>query len=176
MAAKIQGEGANERGQQNDQRNVNGESRGGLFGMNEESMAQALGWFSIGLGLAEVVAPRGLSKLIGIKEDHSTLLRVFGLREIASGIGILTQQRPASWLWARVAGDAIDLACLGAALNTTDASPGRIAAAAAAVAGVTVADVLCGQQLSRNDGADTGASETNVTETQPSALGARAGG
>src|SRR5436305_2042636 len=36
---------------------------------NPEEIANALGWFSIGLGLAEVLAPRVLSKLIGVKPN-----------------------------------------------------------------------------------------------------------
>jgi hypothetical protein len=34
---------------------------------SEERLAHALGWFSIGLGLAEVAAPRGIAQLIGVE-------------------------------------------------------------------------------------------------------------
>jgi uncharacterized membrane protein len=111
-------------------------------------LARALGWLSIGLGLAEVMAPRALARVIGVSGERSLLLRLFGLREMASGVGILTQPRPAPWMWGRVGGDALDLACLGAALTSDDARPDRIVAAMAAVAGVTALDVLCSQQLS----------------------------
>ncbi|MEW6296759.1 MAG: SRPBCC family protein [Thermodesulfobacteriota bacterium] len=121
-------------------------------GFNEERLARALGWFSIGLGLAEVAAPRSLARLIGVS-DHRALLRVLGLREIASGLGILTtRRRPAGWLWARVGGDVVDLALLGAALESGNTRRGRVTAAAAAVAGVTVVDLLCSQGLSRSPG------------------------
>ena len=113
-------------------------------------LARTLGWFSIGLGLAEVMAPRALARLIGVSGEHRMLLRLFGLREMASGVGLLTQHRPAPWMWGRVGGDALDLACLGAALTSDEARPGRIAAAMAAVAGVTALDVLCSQQLSQS--------------------------
>jgi uncharacterized membrane protein len=113
-------------------------------------LARTLGWFSIGLGLAEVMAPRALARLIGVSGEHRMLLRLFGLREMASGVGILTQHRPAPWMWGRVGGDALDLACLGAALTSDEARPGRIAAAMAAVAGVTALDVLCSQQISES--------------------------
>src|SRR4030095_13186405 len=106
------------------------------------TLARPLGWFSIGLGLAEVMAPRALASLIGVSGEHRMLLRLFGLREVASGVGLLTQRRPALWMWGRVGGDALDLAYLGAALTSDDAKPGRIAAAMAAVAGVTALDVL----------------------------------
>ena len=83
------------------------------------------------------------------KLQHSMLLRLFGLREMASGVGLITQHQPAPWMWGRVGGDALDLACLGATLTSDDGRPGRIAAAMVAVAGVTALDVLCSQQLSQ---------------------------
>ncbi len=129
--------------------------RGGLKGLNEERLARGLGWFSIGLGVAEVVAPRGLTKLIGVRGDHSGLVRLLGMREIASGIGILAQRRPAASLWSRVGGDAMDLALLGTAFTLPKSNRGRLAAATAAVAGVTALDVLCSQQLSRGHSART---------------------
>jgi uncharacterized membrane protein len=112
-------------------------------------LARALGWFSIGLGLAEVVAPRGIARLVGVRGDHRIFIRLLGLREIAAGIGILSQRRPAEGVWARVGGDAIDLACLGAAFLSPEARQDRVAAATVAVLGVTLVDVLCAQQLSR---------------------------
>jgi hypothetical protein len=154
---------------------VKGPVRGGLLGMDDEQLARALGWFSIGLGLAEVVAPRALSKLVGVKEDHDALVRVLGLREIASGIGILTQRRPAGWLWARVVGDAIDLACLSAALASPETNGGGIAAAASAVGGVMVADVICALQLSHSLSEDNETGETATTEGRPSRRSAAAG-
>jgi hypothetical protein len=110
-------------------------------------LARALGWFSIGLGLTEVVAHRRLAEMIGVR-DHPVLLPLLGVREILSGIGILSEGRPTGWLWSRVAGDAMDLALLGAALMSPDARRERVAAATAAVAGVTALDVLCSAQLS----------------------------
>ena len=122
----------------------NGRKNGQVVGL-----ARALGWFSIGLGLAEVVAPHGIAKLIGVRGDHRILIRLLGMREIASGIGILTQRRPTEGVWSRVGGDAIDLACLGAAFMSPRARQDRVAAATAAMLGVTLVDVLCAQQLSR---------------------------
>jgi uncharacterized membrane protein len=112
-----------------------------------EQLAKALGWFSIGLGLAEVLAPRAVSRVIGI-QPHSIMLPLYGLREIAAGVGILTQPKPAEWVLARVAGDACDLASLAAAVPSSQTNHTRLALATAAVAGVTVLDLLCAQQLS----------------------------
>lgn len=124
--------------------------------VNEEQLARGLGWFSIGLGLAELLAPRGVAKVAGIR-GNTGLIRLFGLREIASGIAIFTQgKRPAGALWSRVVGDALDLACLGAAFASPESNKGRVAFATANVLAVTALDVLCAQQLSADDdGAQT---------------------
>jgi uncharacterized membrane protein len=123
--------------------------------MDEERLANALGWFSIGLGLAEVAAPGSVARLIGVSDDDRNrwALRALGVREVVSGVGILAQPRPAGWVWARVGGDLMDLAYLGSALNSEDARPGRVTAAMAAVAGVTALDVLCAERLGAESGA-----------------------
>ena len=118
-------------------------------------LTKGLGWFSIGLGLAEVIAPGALGRMIGIRSRSKTrtTMRLYGLREIGAGVGILTRPRPAGWLWARVAGDAVDLGSLAGALGGRNNDTGKIAFAIASVAGVTAADVYCAQQLTGRGGA-----------------------
>jgi uncharacterized membrane protein len=116
--------------------------------------ARGLGWFSIGLGLAELAAPRALSRMIGLPGGPRTrwALRLCGLRELGAGLGILGSARPKSWLGSRVAGDGIDLVLLTTALAVSprrSIGPGRLSGALAAVAGVTALDVLTGRQLAR---------------------------
>lgn len=112
----------------------------------QAGLTQALGWFSIGLGLAELAAPGAVARLVGVPSNRA-LLRTMGLREITSGVGILMQDKPAAWMWSRVGGDVMDLALLGRALGSPDARRSRVAAATAAVAGVTVLDLLCSRQF-----------------------------
>jgi hypothetical protein len=130
-------------------------------------MATGLGWFSIALGLAELLAPRPLGAAIGVG-DHDKLLPALGLREIASGVGILTQPRPAGAVWSRVGGDAMDLALLGAALLSRNSNKARVLAAIGAVAGVTALDYICAQQLSEHLGDHDGNIMAPTTEGQPS--------
>jgi uncharacterized membrane protein len=117
-------------------------------------LARGLGWFSIGLGLAQLVVPRRLAQLIGVPDDDETrvVLRAVGLREVVTGVGLLTQRRPAGWLWARAGGDVMDLALLGSALRSDQASRPKVAAAAAAVVGIMALDVRGGERLSRSPG------------------------
>jgi uncharacterized membrane protein len=116
-----------------------------------EPLARGLGWFSIGLGIAELAAPGALARLIGLRPDAATAaaLRALGAREIGHGVAILGDPRSAARVWSRVGGDAIDLAYLGTAMQRDGADRARVMAAIAAVAGVTVLDVLCAQQLGR---------------------------
>lgn len=109
-------------------------------------LARGLAWFGIGLGVAQMLAPKRVARASGLY-DHS-YLPAFGVREIASGIGILARERPTGWLWARVAGDVVDLAVLGGALATHKRTKGRLAVAAAAVAGIALLDVLCAVRMS----------------------------
>jgi uncharacterized membrane protein len=117
-------------------------------------LARGLGWFSIGLGLAEVAAPRAVARLIGIREDDNTnsVMRAMGSREIANGVAILAQPDRARWLWSRVGGDVVDLSALGAAFNAEDADHRRLTAATMAVLGVTALDVLCAGKMSVRGG------------------------
>jgi uncharacterized membrane protein len=138
-----------------------GSPRPGSKDRPEERLAGGLGWFSIGLGLAQVAAPGAVARLIGVPGDDKTrsLMRGLGLREMTAGVGILTRPAPAGWLWARVAGDAMDLALLGAALSSNKARWGRVAAATAAVVGVTALDLLSAVQLGRRGGVARGYKE-----------------
>ena len=131
----------------------------------EERLAYGLGWFSIALGLAEFLAPRRLAQAIGVPSEHHGVIKAMGLREMASGIGILTRRAPITAVWSRVAGDMIDLACLGAALSFTPAHRGRLAATTVAVAGATALDLLCAQQLSRGVKTHNGAISVSVSLT-----------
>src|ERR1700712_14640 len=74
------------------------------------SLARFLGYFSIGLGLAEALAPNTMGHITGVRQKG--LVQAYGIREIVCGIGILSSNRPTEWMWARVAGDTLDLATL----------------------------------------------------------------
>src|SRR5436190_5501201 len=93
-----------------------------------EGLAKGLGWFSIGLGLAEMASPQSVAQLVGIEDGARTraMIRGYGARELANGVAILS--RPdARWLWARVAGDVVDLSSLAAALQRDNADGRKVA-------------------------------------------------
>jgi len=117
----------------------------------KDGTTKFLGWFSVGLGLAELFAPRQVAKLIGIEDEdeYATTLRTFGIREIAAGVGLLTRPKPTYWLWSRVGGDAIDLAFLGRRMRDEDENnnSAKLLAATVAVLGVTALDIMQGAKL-----------------------------
>ncbi len=110
-------------------------------------LAVGLGWFSVGLGLAELLATHRLEEWLGV--ENSKLIRGYGVREIAAGAGILMGSRIAPFIWNRVAGDAVDLASLGAAFRNRDSNHRNLAIAMGAVLGVTALDIVDGLALSR---------------------------
>jgi uncharacterized membrane protein len=142
-------------------------TRNGGDGSDGRRLARALGWFSIGLGVAEIVAPRQLARMIGTP-PRTGVLRALGAREIASGVGILSRPRSAGWMWSRVLGDAMDLALLGAARRMCGADRERLTAATAAVAGVTALDVLSSRRLGREEGAAPRRGAGGVVEVRQS--------
>ncbi len=123
-------------------------------GPARETLASGLGWFSVALGVAELAAPHSVARLIGVAPTEKTIatLRSYGAREVGAGMAILAQPDRAAWLWARVAGDALDLATLGAAMGSSDTDRRRATLAAVAVLGVTALDVMCARQLQEGSG------------------------
>ena len=109
----------------------------------DANLVRTLGWFSIGLGLAEALLPSPVARAGGMNGDTG-LVRSYGAREIANGIGVLAARDPAPWIWARVAGDAMDLVTLAAR-----GGGARTLVAFVAVAGVTALDIACATRLAR---------------------------
>jgi hypothetical protein len=89
-------------------------------------LARALGWFSLALGAAELIAPGSIKRQVGMP-GPKVLLQAYGLREIGTGLAILSADRPVSMVWGRVAGDLLDLATAAPVLRPSN--PRRAAGA-----------------------------------------------
>lgn len=118
--------------------------------ISSDTLARTLGWFSIGLGLAELAAPRSLSRFVGL-HGRAPILKAYGLREVATGLGILTSPRPTGWIKGRVAGDALDLATLATGARRGNNRMGGLALAIGGVAIVTLIDLCCAARMERED-------------------------
>jgi hypothetical protein len=111
--------------------------------MRTRKIANGLGWFSIALGLTEIIGAKPLSKALGLSP---TLIRVFGVREILAGVGILGRSKKGPGVWARIGGDALDVLALGNAMRSSS-TRANAAIATALVAPVVALDVVCGKEL-----------------------------
>ncbi|HVE50261.1 MAG TPA: SRPBCC family protein [Casimicrobiaceae bacterium] len=114
------------------------------------ALVEALGWFSVAIGVASLAAPRAVSHLVGAP-SHATLTRLVGLRELACGVGLLSGREPQAFLWARVAGDLMDLAMLG---TTIERAPMRAIGAMTASLGVTAIDVYAANSVRKAGGSE----------------------
>ncbi|MBO4225781.1 hypothetical protein [Bradyrhizobium neotropicale] len=108
-----------------------------------DQLARALGWFGIGLGIMEFVAPRRVTETLGM-EGHETMVRAFGVREILAGVMSLSVDRNAG-LWARVGGDGLDAAALVSGLTSDNPKKGNIALALLMVGGIAMLDYRAAQ-------------------------------
>lgn len=118
--------------------------------MNAMSLARGLGWFSVALGTAELLGGRRMAQALGM-EHRTPLFRLFGLREILVGFGILAKPTSPALLWARVGGDALDLAALATGLRRDNPRRTEVDIAMGAVAAVTALDILCGYRLQERE-------------------------
>jgi hypothetical protein len=111
--------------------------------------ARALGWVSLAIAAAELLAPRKVEGMLGISKhpENTGILRVLGVRELGHGIDLLAHDDPAPGVWSRVAGDMLDGVLLAAAAKRTR-RPGSFGAVTAMVLGVAAADVIVAGRLS----------------------------
>src|SRR5688572_15077405 len=91
-----------------------------------ERISRGLGWFSVGFGIAQILAPRAIARITGVHVP-APLVVMSGLSDLACGVGLLTQDEPAPWIRARIAGDALDLAGFGAAALVPGTDRRRVA-------------------------------------------------
>ena len=109
--------------------------------MDAQKRARLLGWLSLGLGLPELATPTVITRALGLERRPTRVRTAYGLREVIAGVGLLSDSRPGPWMWARVAGDALDLATLAAALSEDNPRRRTVGVALLAVAAITALDV-----------------------------------
>ncbi len=118
--------------------------------MNTLLLSRFLGWFSLGLGAVEAVAPHGLARSLGMFGE-AWLVRAFGFREIAAGVTVLAKPDQPVGPMLRVAGDVLDLAVLAPALSSRNKRSDAAHIAFVMVLGVTALDILCASALVANE-------------------------
>lgn len=119
-----------------------------------DTLARTVGWFSIGLGLFELFAPRRVTGSLGMQR-RERLIRLYGAREVATGLGLLAATPRAPWMWARVVGDAVDIGTLATHWRAGPHKAARdtrnTAFALGAVAGIAAADIAAVARLTASE-------------------------
>ena len=108
-----------------------------------DSLGKGLGWFSLGLGLTELLAPRRITGALGL-EGKEALVRAYGAREIGSGILSLSVDKKLG-LWSRVAGDGLDIATVMTALRSDNPKRDNVVIALVLLLGITAVDLIDAQ-------------------------------
>jgi uncharacterized membrane protein len=107
--------------------------------------ARGLGALSLGLGAAQLIAPKAVRRISGVGDSRISRVMVplGGVRELAHAAGLLAGRRTAQWAWTRVAGDAVDLAALGVAMfRGVGPQRRRVAGVTGAILAITAMDVV----------------------------------
>ncbi|MFO6447120.1 hypothetical protein ACLBKU_08235 [Erythrobacter sp. NE805] len=115
-----------------------------------QSTGYGLAALSIGLGLAGLIAAKGIARRLGVP-DRSGIVRAFGVRELASGAGLVARPRASGNAWGRVAGDVLDLVALAAVLRTPGTRKQAAWGGLAFVASALLADVLAGRAMRQEE-------------------------
>lgn len=92
--------------------------------MIDDKLTTMLGWASAGLGTPLLLAPASSARTLGIEDgpQQRTAVAGVGARELVAAAGLLGQGSPL-WLWARVAGDVMDLALLRQVIRSRAVTP-----------------------------------------------------
>jgi hypothetical protein len=118
--------------------------------MDYKKLSLGLGIFSIVLGAAELFAAPPIARRLDAPHRKG-LVRAFGVREVVAGAGLLAAPAHSAAMWGRVAGDALDLAVLGAAAAKSPRNR-MVWGALAFVIGATALDVIVARGLDRTTG------------------------
>jgi uncharacterized membrane protein len=117
-----------------------------------DRLACALGWASLGLGVAQLARPGAFTRLSGVDDSRWAcgIVRLVGVRELFHAAVLLGSRRTAPRVWTRVGGDAMDLALLCRAMTGREGRRRRrVTAGTAAVAGITAIDLYTAVRASR---------------------------
>ncbi|GAA2019997.1 hypothetical protein JL107_17565 [Nakamurella flavida] len=132
------------------------------------TLTRSFGVLSAALGVAPAVVPGAVARLIGAtpRLRNRVLLRSIGARELAVSAGLFVAPSPAM-LWARVAGDAMDVPlALVSAVGATGSRRGRAWATVGVVTAIAVADVVAAIRPP-SDGTPSPITLVNATPATP---------
>ncbi len=117
----------------------------------DQVVNSGIAWFSVALGVTQIVAPDALARLIGVRPSQNTrtAMRAIGVRELTTGFGLLSNAKSTPWLWTRLAGNMVDLSLIGSGVGRRAEDRTRATRAAIAVGGVAALDFYAAARSQR---------------------------
>ena len=112
------------------------------------TLSGSLGMGAMGLGWWGLLAPRSVSRFLGIPAPKAAVRALFGLRELYTGYTLAGDPTKSEVLWLRVAGDVFDIAVLAAASNPRNRKRHNARFALKAVLVITALDVIAALRMS----------------------------
>jgi hypothetical protein len=111
------------------------------------TLSGTLGNNAIGLGVWGTFFPNSVNRFFGMDANPQLIQAVFGLREFATGFRLVSDPTCHRTLWARVAGDAFDIAVLSRLDRPENPKRGNVRLALGVVLAVTALDVLAAVRM-----------------------------
>jgi hypothetical protein len=111
------------------------------------TLSGTLGQNAIGLGVWGTFFPKSVNRFLGMDANPQLIQAAFGLREFATGLRLTSDPTCHRTLWARVAGDAFDIAVLSRLNRPGNPRRGNVRLALGVVLAVTALDVLAAVRM-----------------------------
>lgn len=111
-------------------------------------LSLAIGATAVGLGIWGLIFPTSVKRTFGIRSSAAIVAALFGVRELWSGLSLVNDPTRSDVLWARVGGDVLDLAALGALARPLNPKAGNARLALNLVKAVAVLDVIAALGMS----------------------------
>lgn len=116
-----------------------------------DRLARVLGLFSLGLGSVQIADPDGVNRFVGLRvtPENQAAMRGVGVQELLMGLPLFRRKAPAALLWGRVAGDAMQIGMLAAAMDNKKNDRDRLRTTIGALGAVAVVDLFAAIRASR---------------------------
>jgi hypothetical protein len=111
------------------------------------TLAGTLGNNAIGLGVWGIFFPKSVNRFLGLNASPQATQLLFGAREMATGVRLFSDPTDHRALWARVAGDAFDIALLASLNKPLNPQRRNVRLALGVVLAVTALDVLAAARM-----------------------------
>lgn len=112
------------------------------------TLSGALGQNAIGLGVWGLMAPKSVNRFLGMDANPQMVQLLFGAREMATGLRLVSDPTCTTALWSRVAGDVFDIAVLRSLDRPDNPQRTNVRIAMGVVLAVTALDVLAAVRMS----------------------------